>query len=239
MISCTPVKDKALRVSAYNAGMPDFNELAQKLAVWALPVLFAITLHEVAHGWVARALGDNTAAAQGRLSLNPLKHVDPVGTILVPGLLLLLGGFLFGWAKPVPVDYRNLKNPKKDMALVAIAGPAVNLAMAIGWAVLLKIALGQPHEEGLWLGLAQMGIAGLSINLVLMVLNMLPMPPLDGGRVAVGLLPMKQAIALSKLEPYGMVILIVAMATGVLGQILGPLVGISQAGVLNLLGIRG
>ncbi len=219
--------------------MPDLNEIVQKLAVWALPVLFAITLHEVAHGWVARHLGDNTAAQQGRLSLNPLKHIDPVGTILVPGVLLLLGGFLFGWAKPVPVDYRNLKNPKKDMALVAIAGPLVNLAMAIGWALLLKIALGQPHEQGLWLGLSQMSIAGISINLVLMVLNLLPMPPLDGGRVAVGLLPMKQAIALSKLEPYGMVILIVAMATGVLGQILGPLVGMSQTGVLSLFGIRG
>lgn len=219
--------------------MPDLNEIVQKLAIWALPVLFAITLHEVAHGWVARSLGDNTAASQGRLSLNPLKHIDPVGTILVPGVLLLLGGFLFGWAKPVPVDYRNLRNPKKDMALVAIAGPAVNLAMALGWALLLKISLGQPHEEGLWLGLAQMGIAGISINLVLMVLNLLPLPPLDGGRVAVGLLPMKQAIALSKLEPYGFVILIAAMATGVLGHILGPLVGISQMGVLSLFGIEG
>lgn len=233
------MKDKASRVSLYNRGMPDLNEIVQKLAIWALPVLFAITLHEVAHGWVARYLGDNTAAQQGRLSLNPLKHVDPVGTVLVPGLLLLLGGFLFGWAKPVPVDYRNLKNPKKDMALVAIAGPAVNLFMAIGWALLLKISLGQPHEEGLWLGLAQMGIAGITINLILMVLNLLPMPPLDGGRVAVGLLPMKQAIALSKIEPYGMVILIVLMFTGVLSKILGPLVGISQTGVLSLFGIQG
>jgi len=219
--------------------MPDLNEIVQKLAIWALPVLFAITLHEVAHGWVARYLGDNTAAAQGRLSLNPLQHIDPVGTILVPGILLLLGGFLFGWAKPVPVDFRNLNNPKKDMALVAIAGPAVNLAMAIGWTVLLKISLAQNPEAGVWLGIAQMSIAGISINLVLMVLNLLPMPPLDGGRVAVGLLPMKQAIALSKLEPYGMVILIVAMATGVLGNILGPLVGLSQTGLLSLFGING
>ena len=219
--------------------MPDLNEIVQKLAIWALPVLFAITLHEVAHGRVARYLGDHTAAQQGRLSLNPLKHIDPVGTVLVPGVLLLLGGFLFGWAKPVPVDYRNLKNPKKDMALVAIAGPLVNLVMAIGWALLLKISLGQPHEEGLWLGLAQMGIAGITINLILMVLNLLPMPPLDGGRVAVGLLPMKQAVALSKIEPYGMVILIVLMFTGVLSKILGPLVGASQAGVLGLFGIQG
>lgn len=219
--------------------MPDFNEIAQKLAIWALPVLFAITLHEVAHGWVARYLGDNTAAQQGRLSLNPLKHIDPIGTLLVPAVLLLLGGFLFGWAKPVPVNYRNLRNPKKDMAVVAIAGPAVNLAMAIGWTLLLKIALTQDTEQGLWLGLAQMSIAGISINLVLMVLNLLPMPPLDGGRVAVGLLPMKQAIALSKLEPYGMVILIVLMATGILSQILGPLVGLSQQFILGLFGIQG
>ena len=239
MIGGCPVKDKCGSVSPYNGAMPDLNEIVQKLAIWALPVLFAITLHEVAHGWVARYLGDNTAAQQGRLSLNPIKHIDPVGTILVPGVLLLLGGFLFGWAKPVPVDFRNLRNPKKDMALVAIAGPAVNLVMAIGWALLLKIALGQPHEEGLWLGLAQMGIAGITINIILMVLNLLPMPPLDGGRVAVGLLPMKQAIALSKIEPYGMVILIVLMFTGVLSKILGPLVGISQAGVLSLFGIQG
>ena len=217
--------------------MPDLNDLVQKLAVWTLPVLFAITLHEVAHGWVARALGDNTAANQGRLSLNPLKHVDPIGTVLVPGVLLLLGGFLFGWAKPVPVDYRNLKNPKKDMALVAVAGPAVNLLMAIAWAVLLKLALQQPTDEGLWLGIAQMSVAGVSINLVLMVLNLLPLPPLDGGRVAVGLLPLRPAIALSKLEPYGFVILIVLMATGILSLILGPLVGESRTLLLGLFGI--
>lgn len=218
--------------------MPDLLILAQKLAVWALPVLFAITLHEVAHGYVARELGDNTGAAQGRLSLNPIKHVDPVGTILVPAVLLLLGGFLFGWAKAVPVNYRNLKNPKRDMAIVAIAGPAVNLVMALGWALLLKLAVGQDLSGGLWLGIAQMSVAGISINLVLMVLNLLPMPPLDGGRVAVGLLPMRQAIALSKIEPYGMVILIVLMATGILSKILGPLVGLSQQLILGLFGIQ-
>ena len=220
--------------------MPDLNTLVQKLAIWALPVLLAITLHEVAHGSMARALGDNTAAAQGRLSLNPLKHIDPVGTLLVPAVLLLLGGFLFGWAKPVPVDFRNLRNPKKDMAIVAIAGPAVNLVMAFGWALLLKYVLTQDIEAGgLWLGMAQMSIAGISINLILMVLNLLPLPPLDGGRVAVGLLPMRQAIALSKIEPYGFVILIVLMATGMLGRILGPLVGGTQAAVLALFGIQG
>ena len=219
--------------------MPDLLILAQKLAIWALPVLLAITLHEVAHGYVARELGDPTAASLGRLTLNPIKHVDPVGTVLVPGLLLLLGGFLFGWAKPVPVDYRNLKNPKRDMAIVAIAGPAVNLVMALGWALLLKYALSQDTSAGFWLRIAQISAAGISINLVLMVLNLLPMPPLDGGRVAVGLLPMKPAIALSKVEPYGMVILIVLMVTGILSQILGPLVGLSQNAILSLFGIRG
>lgn len=218
--------------------MPDLLLLAQKLAIWALPVLLAITLHEVAHGFVARELGDHTAAMQGRLSLNPIKHVDPIGTVLVPGLLLLLGGFLFGWAKPVPVDYRNLRNPKRDMAIVAIAGPAVNLLMALGWALLLKFALTQDTSAGLWLGIGQMSVAGISINLVLMVLNLLPMPPLDGGRVAVGLLPMRSAIALSKVEPYGMVILIVLMVTGILSQILGPMVGASQHVILRLFGIQ-
>jgi Zn-dependent protease len=217
--------------------MPDLTELAQKLAVWALPVLLAITVHEVAHGYVARRLGDHTAYAQGRLTLNPLAHVDPVGTLLVPALGLLLGGFIFGWAKPVPVNFRNLKNPKRDMAIVAIAGPAVNLLMALAWAVLLKVALQTGAEDGLWLGIASMAMAGVSINLVLMVLNLLPLPPLDGGRVAVGVLPMKQAIALAKVEPYGMVILIVLMFTGTLGHILGPLVGAARSFVLGLLGM--
>lgn len=217
--------------------MPDLIELAQKIAVWALPVLLAITVHEVAHGYVARRLGDNTAYAQGRLTLNPFAHVDPVGTLLVPALGLLLGGFIFGWAKPVPVNFRNLRNPKRDMAIVAIAGPAVNLVMAIGWALLLKAALQTGAEDGLWLGIASMAFAGVSINLVLMVLNLLPLPPLDGGRVAVGVLPMKPAIALAKVEPYGMVILIVLMVTGTLGHILGPLVGAARGFVLGLLGM--
>ncbi len=214
----------------------DLN-LVQKIAIWALPVLLAITLHEVAHGWVARWLGDNTAYAQGRLSLNPLAHIDPVGTLLVPGLLLLVGGFLFGWAKPVPVNFRNLRNPKRDMAIVAIAGPLTNLAMAIGWVILLRISVAMP-VEGLWMGLRYMAVAGISINLALMVLNLIPLPPLDGGRVAVGVLPTSAAAALSRLEPYGFVILIVLLATGILAKIMGPPMMIMQGLLFSLAGLR-
>ena len=198
----------------------DIESLTQKLAVWALPVLFAITLHEVAHGWAARSLGDPTADRQGRLSLNPLNHVDPVGTLLVPAVLLLLGGFLFGWAKPVPVDTRNFRNPRQDMAIVAVAGPLSNLLMAVIWAVIYKYAAGTGATEGTWLGILEMGRAGVSINIGLMALNLLPLLPLDGGRVLVGLLPPRQAYNFSKIEPYGMMILLLLVVTGVLGVIL-------------------
>ena len=199
--------------------------ITQTLAVWALPVLFAVTLHEVAHGWVARALGDPTAARLGRLSLNPMNHVDPVGTLLLPGLMLVarafgMGGFLFGWAKPVPVDWHNFKNPRRDMAIVAAAGPLANLAMAIAWAVIFKFAAGTGVDEGVWYGIRKMGEAGIVINLSLMVLNLLPLPPLDGGRVLLGVLPAKAAYRVSQIEPYGMVILILLLATGILGVLL-------------------
>ena len=218
--------------------MPSFTELAQTLAVWALPVLFAITLHEVAHGWVARALGDSTAAMLGRLTLNPLKHVDPVGTILVPLVFLLLpGNFLFGWAKPVPVSARNLAHPRRDMALVAVAGPLANLAMAFAWAVLLKVALFQDSGEGLWLGLKLMAGAGIMVNLVLMALNLLPVPPLDGGRVAAGLLPPAWALRFDRVEPYGLVILLALMFTGLLGPLIYPVMGFTQALLFGALGI--
>lgn len=218
--------------------MPSFPELAQTLAVWALPVLFAITLHEVAHGWAARALGDSTAAMLGRLSLNPLKHVDPVGTILVPLIFVLLpGNFLFGWAKPVPVSARNLAHPRRDMALVAAAGPLANLAMALIWAIVLKLALLQDTGQGVWLGIKLMAGAGIVVNLVLMALNLLPVPPLDGGRVAAGLLPAGLAHRLERLEPWGLVILLVLMFTGVLGPLLRPVMGATQSLLFALVGI--
>ncbi|MBL6751160.1 MAG: site-2 protease family protein [Nevskia sp.] len=206
--------------------------LVQNFAVWALPVIFAITLHEVAHGRVARALGDPTAQEQGRLSLNPLRHVDPVGTVLVPAVLLLShAGFLIGWAKPVPVDWRKFKDPRRDMAVVAAAGPLSNLAMAVGWGVLLKISLLMGGTGGAWYGVALMARAGILINASLMVLNLLPIPPLDGGRVAVGLLPMRAAVLLARIEPYGMLILVLL----VFGHVLTPLLSWPLAAVLSLI----
>ena len=200
------------------------DHLIQLIAVAAIPILFAITLHEAAHGYVARHFGDMTAYQAGRISLNPLRHIDPVGTILLPLLTLALGGILFGWAKPVPVNFGALRHPKQDMLWVAIAGPASNLLMALLWALMIKLVWlfpGSYFSEPL-LEMAQIGI---KINVILMVLNLLPLPPLDGGRVAVSLLPHRQAYQLSRIEPYGLFILIALAITPVLGWIITPLFG--------------
>jgi len=198
-------------------------ELIIKIALFAPPVLLAITLHEVAHGWAARYLGDPTAASLGRLSLNPIKHIDPVGTLLVPGILFVLGGFLFGWAKPVPINMQRLNDPKRDMALVAAAGPASNFVMAFMWAIAIKFGFMAESELARMI-LVEMGKVGLLINLILMVLNMIPIPPLDGGRVLSGILPDKLSMALAKIEPYGMFIIFGLLAMGVLSSFLqGPL----------------
>ena len=201
------------------------DQLIQTITIAAIAILFAITLHEAAHGYVARHFGDMTAYQQGRISLNPIRHIDPVGTILLPLLTLWMGGILFGWAKPVPVNFSALRNPKKDMLWVAIAGPASNLLMALGWAFLYKLSWWFP---GSYFAepLLEMANIGIKINVVLMVLNLLPLPPLDGGRVAVSLLPHRQAYQLSKIEPYGMFILIFMAMTPVLGLILSPLIGL-------------
>jgi Zn-dependent protease len=198
--------------------------LTQKLVAWVLPVLFAITVHEVAHGWVAARLGDKTAMMLGRLTLNPVRHIDPVGTILIPGLLLLLhAGFIFGWAKPVPITWQNLRHPKRDMALVAVAGPVVNLLMAALWALVIRIGL-TGGESWFALPMVFMGVAGIFINTILMVLNLLPLPPLDGGRVVTGLLPGPWAWRFSQIEPYGIWILVALLATGVLGMLMWPMI---------------
>ncbi len=196
--------------------------LFQRLAVFALPVLFAITLHEVAHGWVALRLGDPTARMMGRLSLNPLRHVDPVGTVVVPVFLFLVGGILFGWARPVPVTWENLRHPRRDMALVAAAGPLANLVMGLLWAGVMRLGLAMGEASAVALFLVYSGVAGVFINVVLMVLNLLPLPPLDGGRIVTGLLPPRAAAAYSRIEPWGILILVALLFTGVLGRIIWP-----------------
>jgi Zn-dependent protease len=194
----------------------------QKIAIYALPVIFAITVHEAAHGFAARYFGDMTAEREGRITLNPLKHIDPIGTILLPALTLLIGGILFGWAKPVPVNFSRLRHPKRDMLWVAAAGPASNFVMALFWALMIKLSFVYPsvYSEPM----ALMGQAGVMINVVLMVLNLLPLPPLDGGRIAVSLLPNHLAYKYAQIERYGFIILIVLLATGILGRIMEPFI---------------
>jgi len=202
------------------------ENIIQEIAVYAIPVLFAITVHEAAHGYVARMFGDNTAYVLGRVTLNPVKHIDPLGTIVIPIGMVLLTGFMFGWAKPVPVDWGSLRKPKRDMIWVAAAGPAANLAMAILWALFFRLLLGLGIQEPYFLRVAE---AGIGVNLIFMALNLLPIPPLDGGRVVSGLLPTRMSIAYSRIEPYGLFILLALMFTGSLSFFLRPLHDIGVA----------
>lgn len=203
----------------------DINGIIRGISIWAIPVVFSIVLHEVSHGWVANRLGDDTARWMGRLTLNPLKHVDPLGTVLIPLLLLVTGSpFLFGYAKPVPIDYRKLRNPKRDMVWVAAAGPVTNLLLALASAALLYAAARLPAAGWLTQWLGQTCQASILINMVLCIFNLLPLPPLDGGRVAVGLLPGPAAYQLSRIEPFGFLIIIVLLMTGLLQSLIGPLV---------------
>ncbi|MBX9848933.1 MAG: site-2 protease family protein [Rhodocyclaceae bacterium] len=200
------------------------DNLIQALAIYALPVIFAITLHEAAHGYAAKHFGDPTAWQLGRITANPLKHIDPIGTILVPGMILLFsgGGFLFGWAKPVPVDFGRLRHPKRDMLWVAAAGPAANLAMLLAWGCLYKYGVSSP-ESTYGEAARAMGQAGILINASLMLLNLLPLPPLDGGRIMTSLLPNPWAWRFAQIERYGFIILLVLLFTGLLNAILLPL----------------
>ncbi|GAB1368958.1 site-2 protease family protein [Azonexus hydrophilus] len=218
--------------------MLDINALIQTIAIAALPVVFAITLHEAAHGYAARHFGDPTAWQAGRISLNPLRHIDPVGTVLIPLLILLFsaGSFLFGYAKPVPVNFGRLRNPKQDMFWVALAGPAANLFMALVWAALLKLAWEMPVND-FTVPLSEMSKLGVIINCVLMVLNLLPLPPLDGGRIAVSLLPYPLASKFAQLERWGFPILLLLLFTGILGLVMSPLVQMLAGLIETLFGL--
>lgn len=227
----------------------DFALVIQKIAVYAIPLIFAITLHEAAHAFAARYFGDSTAFMMGRMTLNPIKHIDPIWTIAVPLVLLFTGSpFLFGAAKPVPVNFAALRNPKLDSVWVAIAGPMANLGMMIGWAIVVKIIImvaagaGAPAPAAGFVNgpityLASVAQAGIVVNALLMIFNLFPILPLDGGRIVAGLLPNRLAYSYSRLEPYGMFILIGLIATGVFGSVLGPLVDISLNAVYSIIGI--
>lgn len=208
----------------------EINQLIQTIAIYALPVLFAITLHEAAHGYVARNFGDMTAFAQGRVSLNPMRHIDLIGTIVVPLAILLLSGgrFLFGWAKPVPVNYSALRKPKQHMAWVAAAGPGANLVMALAWGAILKLGLMLP-ENAYTEPMLRMAQAGVLVNLVFMFLNLLPILPLDGGRILASLLPNRMSWQYAKLEPWGLPVLFILLATHLLDAVLNPLVDFSAS----------
>lgn len=205
------------------------DNIIYTLAVNAIPLLLAITLHEAAHGYAARVFGDRTAEMLGRISLNPVKHIDWVGTVAVPALTLAIGGFFFGWAKPVPVNFNNLRHPKRDMIWVAAAGPAANFVMAIGWAIVLKLSESTAIDA--------IATAGVAWNVGLMVLNLLPILPLDGGRIVAGLLPGPLSYKYSRLEPYGLFIVLGLAVAGVLGTILFPLYKITYQALRALVGI--
>ncbi len=211
----------------------DIAQLIQTVAIYALPVLFAITVHEAAHGYAARYFGDNTAWALGRVTLNPLKHIDPFGTILLPLVLVLIGSpIILGSAKPVPVRFGNLRNPKRDMVWVALAGPAANLVMALAWGVGLKLLQGIGATEPFFLEMCQ---GGVLVNVVLFAFNLFPLPPLDGGRILVGLLPIKQAMMVSRVEPFGFFIVIALVFTGIVNTLWMQPVMLITYTVLNLL----
>ncbi len=216
----------------------DLHAMVETIALYAIPMIFAITLHEAAHGYVAKYFGDYTAYQAGRISLNPINHIDPIGTILIPVTLVVVtaGQFVFGWAKPVPVNFGNLRDPKRDMLWVAAAGPGANLFMALGWALALKLVFVLPVNYFSY-PLQQMAKGGVLLNLGLMVLNLIPIPPLDGGRIAVSLLPNRLAYRFAMIEPYGLIIIVLLLATQVLGAVIWPLVILCRTLVYALFGL--
>lgn len=204
----------------------DINAIIYTIAVWAIPVLFAITIHEVAHGWVANLLGDKTAKMLGRLTVNPIKHIDPIGTIVVPiAMVVLQTGFVFGWAKPVPVNTQNLKSPRRDMAIVAAAGPISNLLMAVFWVVMFKLSSTLISDPAIAQGMMAMGRAGIIINLILFIFNLFPIPPLDGSKVLAGFLPPTLSNLMDRIEPYGLFIVLGLVYFGVLNTLMEPILG--------------
>ena len=218
------------------------DNIIQGIAIYALPVIFAITMHEAAHGYIAKHFGDFTAYNEGRISVNPIRHIDLMGTIVVPLILFVLSkltigaGFLFGWAKPVPVNFSNLRQPKRDMLWVAAAGPGANLLMAFFWALVIKLGIVMPEHDFVK-PMVLMGIAGIEINVVLMVLNLLPLPPLDGGRMAVSMLPHRIAYQFAKIEPYGFMILLGLLFSGVLGAVIGPVITWAKIIIVSIFGL--
>ena len=218
-----------LETASETIHLVDINNLIQTVLIYALPVLFAITIHEAAHGYVARALGDNTAYMMGRVTLNPIKHIDPVGTILMPLMLYFAtsGAFLFGYAKPVPVDFGKLRRPKRDMIWVALAGPASNFIQAILWAIGYLLLVGTDTNERFFLEMCK---AGVLVNLVMWAFNLFPLPPLDGGRVLVGLLPHRLAYSFSRIEPWGFFIVLGLVLVGIVGTYwLRPLIALGYS----------
>jgi Zn-dependent protease len=193
----------------------DIAQIIQTITIYAIPVLFAITVHEAAHGYAARYFGDHTAEQMGRITLNPIKHIDPIGTIAIPLMLYFAtaGAFLFGYAKPVPVDFSRLRRPKQDMIWVALAGPAANLIQAIGWAIAFILLLGVGMNEEFWIAMCK---AGILVNIVMFVFNLFPLPPMDGGRILVGLLPWRQAMMVSRIEPFGFFIVLGLLVAGII-----------------------
>ena len=215
----------------------DIEPLVRIIAIYALPVLFAITLHEAAHGYVARHFGDTTAYMLGRVTLNPLKHIDLIGTIILPLVTVLLSGFMFGWAKPVPVNERNLRNPKRDMMWVAAAGPGSNVAQALAWAGVAKLLMVAGFDSRVgdyWFAVA---VAGIQVNVVFAILNLFPLLPLDGGRIVVSLLPGRASYGYARLEPYGMIVLVILIMTGALSYVLSPLVGATLSQINKVMGL--